>query len=332
MITMFKKRFLSGLSATAFLAAAFLTLSNTASAFGEANLQDDVSCGDTGVTRKGDVSCDGAIDALDSSLILTDYALRSAGKDSIFSMSQSAAADVNADGSIDALDASMVLGYYAYISAVSPIDPESYFKNPPTNPGTMPPVTDEPTTSEPEHTNPKHDIQVINGVTYIDGIVIANKSYSLPADYNPGLDTNAEAWFNVLKNDAAACGLNIWLASGFRSYSLQSQIYNKNCYMYGQEITDTFSARPGFSEHQSGLAIDVNTISDDFAYTPEAAWLAENCWKYGFIIRYPLGKEHITGYKYEPWHIRFVGYDMAKKIYSSGLTLEEYFGIDSQYQ
>lgn len=332
MITMFKKRFLSGLSATAFLAAAFLTLSNTASAFGEANLQDDVSCGDTGVTRKGDVSCDGAIDALDSSLILTDYALRSAGKDSIFSMSQSAAADVNADGSIDALDASMVLGYYAYISAVSPIDPESYFKNPPTNPGTMPPVTDEPTTSEPEHTNPKHDIQVINGVTYIDGILIANKSYSLPADYNPGLDTNAEAWFNVLKNDAAACGLNIWLASGFRSYSLQSQIYNKNCYMYGQEITDTFSARPGFSEHQSGLAIDVNTISDDFAYTPEAAWLAENCWKYGFIIRYPLGKEHITGYKYEPWHIRFVGYDMAKKIYSSGLTLEEYFGIDSQYQ
>lgn len=329
---MFKKRFLSGLSATAFLAAAFLTLSNTASAFGEANLQDDVSCGDTGVTRKGDVSCDGAIDALDSSLILTDYALRSAGKDSIFSMSQSAAADVNADGSIDALDASMVLGYYAYISAVSPIDPESYFKNPPTNPGTMPPVTDEPTTSEPEHTNPKHDIQVINGVTYIDGILIANKSYSLPADYNPGLDTNAEAWFNVLKNDAAACGLNIWLASGFRSYSLQSQIYNKNCYMYGQEITDTFSARPGFSEHQSGLAIDVNTISDDFAYTPEAAWLAENCWKYGFIIRYPLGKEHITGYKYEPWHIRFVGYDMAKKIYSSGLTLEEYFGIDSQYQ
>lgn len=332
MITMFKKRFLSGLSATAFLAAAFLTLSNTASAFGEANLQDDVSCGDTGVTRKGDVSCDGAIDALDSSLILTDYALRSAGKDSIFSMSQSAAADVNADGSIDALDASMVLGYYAYISAVSPIDPESYFKNPPTNPGTMPPVTDEPTTSEPEHTNPKHDIQVINGVTYIDGILIANKSYSLPADYNPGLDTNAEAWFNVLKNDAAACGLNIWLASGFRSYSLQSQIYNKNCYMYGQEITDTFSARPGFSEHQSGLAIDVNTISDDFAYTPEAAWLAENCWKYGFIIRYPLGKEHITGYKYEPWHIRFVGFDMAKKIYSSGLTLEEYFGIDSQYQ
>ena len=329
---MFKKRFLSGLSATAFLAAAFLTLSNTASAFGEANLQDDVSCGDTGVTRKGDVSCDGAIDALDSSLILTDYALRSAGKDSIFSMSQSAAADVNADGSIDALDASMVLGYYASISAVSPIDPESYFKNPPTNPGTMPPVTDEPTTSEPEHTNPKHDIQVINGVTYIDGILIANKSYSLPADYNPGLDTNAEAWFNVLKNDAAACGLNIWLASGFRSYSLQSQIYNKNCYMYGQEITDTFSARPGFSEHQSGLAIDVNTISDDFAYTPEAAWLAENCWKYGFIIRYPLGKEHITGYKYEPWHIRFVGYDMAKKIYSSGLTLQEYFGIDSQYQ
>lgn len=149
------------------------------------------------------------------------------GNSTIFSLEQSASADVNADGSIDAIDASMVLGYYAYVSAVGSIDPESYFKNPPTNPPTEPPATAEPTASEPETTAPQHYVEVINGVTYIDGILIANKTYSLPADYNPGLDTNAEAWFNVLKNDAAACGLNIWLASGFRSYSLQSQIYNK---------------------------------------------------------------------------------------------------------
>lgn len=319
MINMLSKKFLSGLSALTLLSATFLSVSNTIPASGEVN-------------NIGDITCDGAVNALDASFILTDYAHRSVGNSTIFSLEQSASADVNADGSIDAIDASMVLGYYAYVSAVGSIDPESYFKNPPTNPPTEPPATAEPTASEPETTAPQHYVEVINDVTYIDGILIANKTYSLPADYNPGLDTNAEAWFNALKNDAAACGLNIWLASGFRSYSLQYQIYSNNCYLYGQETADTFSARPGFSEHQSGLAIDVNTISDDFAYTPEAAWLAENCWKYGFIIRYPLGKEHITGYKYEPWHIRFVGLDMAEKIHSCGLTLEEYFGIDSQYQ
>jgi LAS superfamily LD-carboxypeptidase LdcB len=100
---------------------------------------------------------------------------------------------------------------------------------------------------------------------------------------------------------------------------------------YGQSTADTFSARPGHSEHQTGLAIDVNSIDDSFAATPESAWLASNAHRYGFIIRYPKGKEHITGYKYESWHIRYLGVDTATAVYNSGLTLEEYLGIDSKY-
>ena len=101
----------------------------------------------------------------------------------------------------------------------------------------------------------------------------------------------------------------------------------------------SFSARPGFSEHQTGLAIDVNEISDAFIGTPEAIWLEEHCVEYGFIIRYPQGKQGVTGYKYEPWHIRYVGKDNAKRIHDAAvaagdpyLTLEEYFGITSAYQ
>ena len=111
-------------------------------------------------------------------------------------------------------------------------------------------------------------------------------------------------------------------------------IYNNYVGIYGTDTADTFSARPGFSEHQTGLAIDVNTIDDSFAGTPEAIWLAEHCWEYGFIIRYPEGKQNITGYKYEPWHIRYVGSAISKQIHDAGtdITLEELFGITSQYQ
>ena len=102
---------------------------------------------------------------------------------------------------------------------------------------------------------------------------------------------------------------------------------------YGQASADTFSARPGHSEHQTGLAIDVNSVDDSFRGTPEAIWLADNCYKYGFIIRYPEGKEGITGYKYEPWHIRYVGSEIAKKVHDAGsnATLEEIYGLSSQY-
>jgi D-alanyl-D-alanine carboxypeptidase len=172
----------------------------------------------------------------------------------------------------------------------------------------------------------------IPGITYIQGTLIANKSYSLPADFNPGLDSTCENQFYKLQNDAAQQGLNIWFASGFRSYDYQAQIYNNYVARDGQALADTYSARPGYSEHQSGLAIDVNQIDDSFIGTPEAVWLENHCHEYGFILRYPRGKESITGYQYESWHIRYVGTDLSYAVHDSGLTLEEYFGIDSSYK
>ena len=171
----------------------------------------------------------------------------------------------------------------------------------------------------------------IPGLTYINGILIANKSYSLPADFAPGLDSTCENQFYKLANAAAQEGLNIWFASGYRSYDYQSQIYNNYVARDGQAAADTYSARPGYSEHQTGLAIDVNQIDDSFIGTPEAIWLENHCHEFGFILRYPQGKQDITGYKYESWHIRYVGTDLAYQIHDSGLTLEEFFGIDSYY-
>lgn len=169
--------------------------------------------------------------------------------------------------------------------------------------------------------------------TFINGVLIVNKSYKLPKDYNPGsLDETVVNAFYHMQEDAKAEGLNIWIASGFRSYEDQDRIYNKYLAREGQEVADTFSARPGYSEHQTGLAFDLNTIDDSFADTREGTWVAENAHKYGFIIRYPKGKESITGYKYEPWHLRYVGTMLATELYNSGLTLEEYFNIKSVYK
>lgn len=181
--------------------------------------------------------------------------------------------------------------------------------------------------------------QQIDGVTYINGILIANKSYGLPSTYNPGgLTSDTYSAFQELVQGASYDGITIYLSSGFRSYDLQSEIYNNYVNVNGQATADTFSARPGYSEHQTGLAIDVNEISDAFIGTPEAIWLAEHCVEYGFIIRYPQGKQDITGYKYEPWHIRYVGKETAQALKNAAdaagdpnLTLEEWLGIDSYY-
>ena len=171
----------------------------------------------------------------------------------------------------------------------------------------------------------------MDGVTYINGILIANKTYSLPADYAPGVDATAEAAFNEMAQAAAAEGLNIYISSSFRSYEYQDRIYNNYVARDGQAAADTYSARPGHSEHQTGLAFDLNTIDDSFAATPEAAWVAKHAHEYGFIIRYPADKESITGYKYEPWHIRYLGVETATDVYESGLCLEEYLDITSIY-
>ena len=203
----------------------------------------------------------------------------------------------------------------------------------------MPAVTDETssqitseTTSETvmEVKNNK-GIETINGITYIDGVLIVNKTYSLPKDYNPGVDATAESAFKKMQSAAASEGLNIYISSGFRSYDYQSGLYERYAQRDGYAAADRYSARPGHSEHQTGLAFDLNSIDDSFADTKEGKWVAENCHKYGFIIRYPKGKEEITGYMYESWHIRYLGVDMATKVYESGKTLEEYFGITSEY-
>lgn len=180
------------------------------------------------------------------------------------------------------------------------------------------------------------DVRVINAEdiepTYIDGILIVNKSYPLPKSYGSGIDPDAQAAFDAMAAAAKDDGISLWIASGYRSYDYQQGLYDKYVRINGQEKADTFSARPGHSEHQTGLAFDLNIIDDSFAGTPEAEWIAAHCHEYGFIIRYPEGKQDITGYQYEPWHVRYLGKETAQKVYDSGLTLEEYLGIDSKYE
>ncbi len=175
-------------------------------------------------------------------------------------------------------------------------------------------------------------ISVKDSITYVDGVLVANKTYSLPESYNPGtLLSDCEKAFAEMKSEAGKLGYNLWNASGFRSYELQESLYTRYCDRDGKAAADRYSARPGHSEHQSGLALDLNEISSSFADTDEGRWVEENCHKFGFILRYPKGKEAQTGYMYEPWHIRYVGVDTATAIYNSGLCLEEYYGITSVY-
>lgn len=168
-------------------------------------------------------------------------------------------------------------------------------------------------------------------ITYIDGILVVNKTYALPADYNPGVNADAQAAFDRMQADAAAEDLNIYISSGFRSYDYQAGLYQRYVDKDGKAEADRYSARAGHSEHQTGLAFDLNSIDESFANTKEGKWVNLNCYKYGFIIRYPSDKEDITGYKWEPWHIRYLGEETAKSVYDSGLCLEEYLGITSEY-
>ncbi|WP_366249239.1 M15 family metallopeptidase [Terribacillus aidingensis] len=130
-------------------------------------------------------------------------------------------------------------------------------------------------------------------------------------------------------------GMELVAASGYRSEARQKEIYENNVATQGQEETDKVSSRPGRSEHQTGLAIDLTSaemalaLEETFIDTDEGKWLAEHAHEYGYIIRYPEGKSDITGYSYEPWHIRYVGKDLAKQIYEEGTTLEEHFQMES---
>ena len=172
-----------------------------------------------------------------------------------------------------------------------------------------------------------------NGITYIDGVLVVNKTYSLPKNYGNGLTNKTQTAFNDMKAAALTDGINLWVCSGYRSYKTQKNLYNSYVNRDGKAKADTYSARAGYSEHQSGLAIDINVASSSFNDTNEAKWLNDNAYKFGFILRYPNGKTNETGYKFESWHYRYVGVDLASKLYNNGdwITLEDYFGITSQY-
>lgn len=168
---------------------------------------------------------------------------------------------------------------------------------------------------------------IVSGPTYIKGILIVNKKYSLPSSFGSGEDATAMAALKKLQAAASSSGYNIPFLSGYRSYSYQQNLYN-NYYKKDGSLADVYSARPGHSEHQTGLGFDVGKIDNNYGETAAGKWLVNNCAKYGFILRYPKGKEYITGYQYEPWHIRYVGVEHATIIMEKGITLEEYLGVN----
>ena len=180
---------------------------------------------------------------------------------------------------------------------------------------------------------------------------LVNKNYRLPADYEPSdlvlldvplynKDKNNEA--NYLRKEAARALKNLFEAaynekgyeliarSGYRSYDTQVMLYDRYVKEDGVEAADTYSARPGHSEHQTGLTIDITSdsvhggLTETFGETDEGKWVAENAHRFGFIIRYPENRVDETGYQYEPWHLRYVGTEAATSIYNDQLILEDY--------
>lgn len=170
--------------------------------------------------------------------------------------------------------------------------------------------------------------------TYVEGVLVANKKYPLPKTFQPGEDVDARAAFELMAADARKAGFELVAFSTYRSYEYQQTLYNNYVERDGKENADRYSARPGYSEHQTGLAFDVGEVgredlwlTSEFGETEAGKWLVNNAHKYGFILRYPQGKEKITGYMYESWHFRYLGIQLATEVKKSNLTLEEYLGI-----
>jgi len=182
--------------------------------------------------------------------------------------------------------------------------------------------------------------------------LVVNKKHHLTAEYIPPDLTVPKVPFSFtedlpkkrMRKEAAEAleelfdaarreGIELVGVSAYRSYERQAEIFAYNARQRGEEVANQVSARPGESEHQTGLAIDVSCASvkyqliEEFGETKEGKWLADHAAEYGFIIRYPKGKEEITGYQYEPWHLRYVGRQAAQRIKEEGITLEEYKGF-----
>lgn len=214
----------------------------------------------------------------------------------------------------------------------------------------IPPTTIEEDTSAPTVTEvpfvPATEMDLDpNSIT-----VFVNKEYALPPDYLPSDLVTPDIYFHLAYYDdrtlmrkeaadaiedlfaaAKADGCSLSGVSGYRSYQRQKKIFINNILTKGKTHTLKYSAVPGTSEHQTGLVMDISSASlkydlrDDFIDTPEGQWVAKNAHRFGFIVRYPNGKAEITGYSYEPWHIRYVGKPLAKYLYDNDLTLEEYY-------
>ncbi len=226
---------------------------------------------------------------------------------------------------------------------------ETQSPDPAQNPGEgseNPPAGEPPSQQEPPAPNAPGEA-VGEGI-----LILVNKTHALAEDYWPddmvtvtryveGVGNNdtrkmrreaAEA-LEKLFAGAEAAGHQIKMRTGFRSYSYQASLFSSYASKNGEEAANKYSARAGQSEHQTGLCCDVSSpsvswaLSYNYGNTDEGKWLAAHAHEYGFIIRYLEGKEEITGYVYEPWHIRYVGVDAAKEIYEKGMCLEEYLGI-----
>lgn len=174
-------------------------------------------------------------------------------------------------------------------------------------------------------------------------LILTNKYNYLEKNYQPkdlveitnkyAYDDNlvreeVDEMYRKMWADANREGLKLIANSSFRSYEDQDKVWKRYKLKHDQEWADSYAARAGFSEHQTGLAMDIatyNSILDDFEQTEEFKWLQKNAHKYGFILRYPKDKENITGYQYEPWHYRYVGIKVAKEIYNANITFDEYY-------
>lgn len=186
------------------------------------------------------------------------------------------------------------------------------------------------------YTKPHSQIHTISNPH--DLLVLVNKKNQLPQEHVPrdlvrfqSIQVRADAAraLKALLSQAKKERMHLIPISGYRSYDTQQRVFDQSVAQSGNRHTEKYVAQPGCSEHQTGLAVDVGlknkrSLARTFAKTPEAKWLANNAARFGFIIRYPKRKEHITGYAYEPWHIRYVGKKVANEIVEQDSTLEEY--------
>ncbi|MGL4696025.1 D-alanyl-D-alanine carboxypeptidase family protein [Enterococcus larvae] len=188
------------------------------------------------------------------------------------------------------------------------------------------PSTKDETKNAAENLSP----QTMKEPMKVNGIIIVNKRYPLPESYAPGENKEALSAFKKMNEEMRALGLDITSEySGYRSYEDQAALYQNYVADDGKSEAEQYSSRPGYSEHQTGLAFDfINTAGELVSSKTEADWIAANAHRYGFIVRYKEGQEAITGYMAETWHVRYVGKTDAEKIYKQKVTLEEYLGVE----